>query len=116
MKGCLSQPCPGGALTATPTPTSGQLLLLHADLLTPISTIMNDVFPMPPLQVRTSSVATGVGNVLGNKGGVAVTFNLAGAQVGVHGAVRGFHVLDHVTTVFIAGLICDVARKGRSAD
>ncbi|KXZ44655.1 hypothetical protein GPECTOR_64g149 [Gonium pectorale] len=42
-------------------------------------------------QVRTSSVATGVGNVLGNKGGVAVTFNLAGAQVLLVGAHFAAH-------------------------
>ncbi len=46
------------------------------------------------VQVRTSSVATGVGNVLGNKGGVAVTFNLAGAQVGGSGKVWGVEGLS----------------------
>ncbi|GFR45016.1 hypothetical protein Agub_g6327 [Astrephomene gubernaculifera] len=46
-------------------------------------------------EVRTSSVATGVGNVLGNKGGVAITFKLAGAQVllvGSHFAAHDQHV------------------------
>ncbi len=40
-------------------------------------------------------MATGVGNVLGNKGGVAVTFNLAGAQVGGNGGRWGFQQEEH---------------------
>ncbi|KAG2484194.1 hypothetical protein HYH03_017006 [Edaphochlamys debaryana] len=55
------------------------------------------VKPLAPhiTEVRTSSVATGVGNMLGNKGGVAVTFNLAGAQillVGAHFAAHDQHI------------------------
>ncbi|GLI70778.1 hypothetical protein VaNZ11_015812 [Volvox africanus] len=41
--------------------------------------------------VQTSSVATGVGNVLGNKGGVAVTFTLLGARVLLVGAHFAAH-------------------------
>jgi hypothetical protein len=36
--------------------------------------------------IRTSSVACGVGNVVGNKGGVAVSCSVAGARWGTGGA------------------------------